>query len=125
MATGADSSGNIKPLQQYSKDPSGATIIPASKRADGTWRKPIRVKEGFVPQDEIPAYKTKQEIIRTNIPSGPFGLDPADAPAQADKVLSKSAKKRAKQKEKKAQEHSEDVAEHMQSLSISKNTKAS
>eukprot|EP01017_Pseudomicrothorax_dubius_P023303 TRINITY_DN2495_c0_g2_i1.p1 TRINITY_DN2495_c0_g2~~TRINITY_DN2495_c0_g2_i1.p1 ORF type:complete len:114 (+),score=26.31 TRINITY_DN2495_c0_g2_i1:149-490(+) len=32
------------------------TILPATQRSDGTWRKPVKVRPGFVPKEEIQRY---------------------------------------------------------------------
>ncbi|KAG1699134.1 hypothetical protein DVH05_014051 [Phytophthora capsici] len=36
----------------------GQVEVPASRRADGSTRKPIRIRQGYIPQDEVPKYKT-------------------------------------------------------------------
>ena len=34
-------------------------IIPASRRPDGTWRKEVRVRKGYIPPDEQKKFETK------------------------------------------------------------------
>ena len=81
----------------------GSLCIPETQRQDGSWRKERKVKEGYIPPDEVPAYKTRGQIEKETIaslpPPGMTSTIEYIAPKPTTK--SKSQKKAEKRKEKK------------------------
>ncbi|XP_031497938.1 partner of Y14 and mago [Nymphaea colorata] len=78
----------------------GERLLAPTMRPDGTLRKPIRIRAGYVPQDEVAIYQSKGALLRKSMPEVPPGYDPElDA-----KPKTKSAKRNERKKEKKHQQ---------------------
>ncbi|KAK7359072.1 hypothetical protein VNO77_01018 [Canavalia gladiata] len=79
----------------------GERIITPTRRPDGTLRKAIRIRAGYVPQDEVAIYQSKGALWKKEMASQaePPGYDPA---IEA-KPKTKSVKRNERKKEKRLQ----------------------
>ncbi|XP_022159168.1 partner of Y14 and mago isoform X1 [Momordica charantia] len=92
----------VKQMAELSKTlKEGERILAPTRRPDGTLRKPIRIRAGYVPQEEVAIYQSKGALWKKEMAShdGPPGYDP---PSDA-KSKTKSAKRNERKKEKRLQ----------------------
>ncbi|XAR53118.1 hypothetical protein NMG60_11021531 [Bertholletia excelsa] len=104
MASSAHGGGGEEEVNQLAAQLSknlkeGERILAPTRRPDGTLRKPIRIRAGYVPQDEVAIYQSKGALWKKEMQSlqeVPPGYDPVvDA-----KPKTKSAKRNERKKEK-------------------------
>lgn len=80
----------------------GERLLAPTRRPDGTLRKPIRIRAGYVPQDEVAIYQSKGALWKKEMASlqdVPPGYDPVID----EKPKSKAAKRNERKKEKRQQ----------------------
>ncbi|KAK4747598.1 hypothetical protein SAY87_014184 [Trapa incisa] len=101
---GSSSRGDepLKQMEELSKTlKEGERILAPTRRPDGTLRKPIRIRAGYVPQEEVAIYQSRGALWKKEMAAqvGPPGYDPE---VEA-KPKTKSAKRNARKKEKRLQ----------------------
>ncbi|KNA18376.1 hypothetical protein SOVF_071280 [Spinacia oleracea] len=79
----------------------GERLVGPTRRPDGTLRKPIRIRAGYTPQEEVAIYQSKGTLWKKEMDSevGPPGFDPQ----MEAKPKSKSVKRNERKKEKRQQ----------------------
>ncbi|ERM95276.1 partner of Y14 and mago [Amborella trichopoda] len=77
----------------------GERVLAPTRRPDGTLRKPIRIRAGYVPQEEVAIYQSKGALWKKGLPEVPPGYDP-ELNAMPK---TKSAKRNERKKEKRLQ----------------------
>ena len=85
----------------------GASYIPASKRADGSTRKEIRVRPGYRPPEDIETYKNRSaETWKNRGQGGVPGAEPPSLPKEDGSTKNKNARRREAARKKAAAEES-------------------
>ncbi|GAQ78542.1 Pym super family protein [Klebsormidium nitens] len=90
----------------------GGKIIPPSKRPDGTLRKEIRVRAGYVPPDEVQRYESKGTQFKKGV--GVPGLEFVDDGLSKPKGKSAARNERRKQKKEESASSTSAPAESLE-----------
>ncbi|KAI3976402.1 hypothetical protein MKX01_038701 [Papaver californicum] len=94
-SSGGGTEEGVKTLKE------GERILAPTRRPDGTLRKPIRIRAGYTPQDEVVIYQSKGALLKKGM--GGTEVPPGYDPTLDAKPKTKSAKRNERKKEKKQQ----------------------
>jgi len=61
MSTSERNEDQLQVKQKQPKD--GERILAPTRRPDGTLRKPVRIRAGYTPQDEVAIYQPKPALV--------------------------------------------------------------
>ncbi|KAK2664732.1 hypothetical protein Ddye_003306 [Dipteronia dyeriana] len=94
----------LKKMAEISKTlKEGERIVAPTRRPDGTLRKPIRIRAGYVPQDEVAIYQSKGVLLRKELMAMQEEVPPGYDPVGDTKPKTKSGKRNERKKEKRLQ----------------------
>lgn len=91
----------------------GQSIIPSSKRADGSTRKEIKVRPGYKPPEDVETYKSRSAEGWRNKSSLVPGTEESRSNEQETDSKSKNARRREAARKKKEQESGQEVDDEL------------
>ncbi|KAK4698845.1 partner of Y14 and mago, partial [Phenoliferia sp. Uapishka_3] len=94
-------------------DKDGTRVVQGSRRPDGTFRKELKIRPGFTPEEDVTRYRTTRAAeadARAAVKGRVVGLAPSAVQAAVSGMgMSKAQKKNLKRKEKKREDGAEEV----------------